>query len=200
MNLIESYNRSLFLMINGDNSAPRWLVDLATLVGDGVIYLIPLLLIGLWLWGNTRQRKLAVKAFAVAMLGVGLNQLIGVMWQHPRPFMLGLGHTWIVHAADSSFPSDHVTVLTAIGLSLLLDGATAVACLTLTMALAVAWARVFLGVHFPLDMLGAVVVAGVSLGSVAPIWQRFGSQATGLAEQLYRRLLAWPISAGWVKS
>lgn len=31
------------------------------------------------------------------------------------------------------------------------------------MALEVAWARVFLGVHFPLDMVDAVVVAGISL-------------------------------------
>lgn len=199
MDLIESYNRSLFLAINGGDSVSRWIVDLAVAVGDGFIYLIPPLLLWKWLWGDSRQRNFAIKAFAVAMLGVGLNQLIAVLWQHPRPFMLGLGHTWIVHAADSSFPSDHVTVLTSIGLSMFFGGATAVACLMLILALAVAWARVFLGVHFPLDMIGAVVVAGMSLGVVTPIWKHFGSKATDLAEQIYRRLLAWPISAGWVK-
>lgn len=43
------------------------------------------------------------------------------------------------------------------------SGATAAACRVLIMALEVAWARVFLGVHFPLDMVDAVVVAGISL-------------------------------------
>jgi membrane-associated phospholipid phosphatase len=59
----------------------------------------------------------------VAMLGVGMNQVIGLAWQHPRPFMIGIGHTWIPHAADSSFPSDHMTVLAGVGLPLLLEGA-----------------------------------------------------------------------------
>jgi undecaprenyl-diphosphatase len=92
----------------------------------------------------------------VALLGVAANQAIGALWPHPRPFMIGLGHAWMPHAADSSFPSDHMTVFAGVGLTLLFDGAVGWAILALLVGASVAWARVFLGVHFPPDMAGAV--------------------------------------------
>jgi undecaprenyl-diphosphatase len=113
-----------------------------------VIYLIPLLLAGMRLWGNEAQRRWAIRACLVAMPGVGANQLIGLVWQHPRPFMIGLGDTFLPHAPDSSFPSDHVTVFSGIALTLLLGGARWLGGLVLLASVAVAWARVFVGVPF----------------------------------------------------
>lgn len=202
MDILESFNHSLFLAINGGDGASGWLVNLAIAIGDSMIYLVPIILLWLWLWlwGDRARRGLAIKGFAVAMLGVGVNQLIALAWQHPRPFMIGLGHAWIAHAADSSFPSDHVTVLAGVGLSMLFGGAMGLASLMLVFALAVAWARVFLGVHFPPDMIGAVIVAGMSFAVLTPIWHRLGDDFTIFSEQIYRKILAWPISAGWIRS
>ena len=109
MNKIEALNRALFLDINGSADTPAWLVQAAIGIADYVIALIPLLLVGLWLRGDHARRSVAIKACLVALLGVAANQAIGAVWPHPRPFMIGLGHTWIQHAADSSFPSDHLT-------------------------------------------------------------------------------------------
>ena len=53
--------------------------------------------------------------YLVALL---VNQLIGLVWQHLRPFMIGLGHSHLAHVADSSFPSDHLTLLWAVAFSL----------------------------------------------------------------------------------
>jgi undecaprenyl-diphosphatase len=127
----------------------------------------------------------AAKALVVAMIGVGLNQLIGVFWEHPRPFMVGLGHTWISHAPDSSFPSDHMTVLASVGLSMIFDGALWLGLLTMSCAIGVAWARVFLGVHFPLDMVGSMIVAALSCITVVPLWRRLGEASMNIAETLY---------------
>ena len=70
----------------------------------------------------------------------------------------------IAHAAETSFPSDHATILFAVAFSLLAFAAARVrASLALVAAVAVAWARVWLGIHWPLDMLGSAVVA---LGAV----------------------------------
>ncbi|MEO8410450.1 MAG: phosphatase PAP2 family protein [Propionivibrio sp.] len=199
MNQLEALNRSFFLIVNGAPDTPPWLINTAIAVGEYWIYLIPVLLLALWIGGDTASRNRAVKAGFIAMFGVGLNQLIPLFWQHPRPFVLGLGHTWIPHAVDSSFPSDHLTVLASVGLTLLLDGAFRTGLITLFVGLCVGWARVFLGVHFPLDMLGAVGVAGFSYLFVSQIWRRAGVAITGLAERLYRTLLARPIAAGWIK-
>lgn len=185
--------------INGGDDTPAWLIQLAIGIADDLIYLIPLLLLGMWLWGDQRQRGWVLKACLVAIVGVGMNQVIGVLWQHPRPFMIGLGHAWIPHAADSSFPSDHMTVFAGVGLTLLFDGVTGWGVITLLLGLCVAWARVFLGVHFPLDMAGAVGVAGIAYAPVTPPWHRAGRAITDLVENLYRKILTHPISAGWIR-
>lgn len=199
MNEIEAFNRAWFLQINGGDGTPAWLVQFAIGIADDLIYLIPLLLLSMWLWSDHTRRGLALKVCLVAMLGVGMNQVIGQVWQHPRPFMIGLGHAWIPHAADSSFPSDHVTVFAGVGLTLLFSGSSRLAAITLLIGLCVAWARVFLGVHFPLDMVGAVVVAAVAHAVVSPLWRMAGDALTILAEWLYRKLLARPIAAGWMR-
>lgn len=199
MNKIEVLNRTLFLHINGGDAPPSWLVDIAVGIAEGLIYLIPVLLVALWLWGGQERRRLAVKACLVTLLALGVNQVIGLVWWHPRPFMLGLGHAWLYHAAESSFPSDHATVFAGIGLTLLFGGATRLAGAVLATGAAVAWARVFLGVHFPLDMVGAVAVAGAAHAVVSPLWRAAGGSLVHQFERLYRVLLARPIAAGWVR-
>lgn len=191
MNQIEAFNRALFLYINGGDGTPAWLVQIAIVIANGMIYLIPLLLIGLWLWGDHARRSLALKACLVALLGVAANQAIGALWPHPRPFMIGLGHACMPHAADSSFPSDHMTVFAGVGLTLLFDGAIRWVVPTLLVGVSVAWARVFLGVHFPLDMAGAVVVAALAYVTVTPLWRKKGGPLTNLTERLYRKGLAF---------
>ncbi|MFC0170694.1 phosphatase PAP2 family protein [Pseudoduganella danionis] len=196
MTQIEAFNRALFLHINGGNGTPAWLIQAAIGIADDLIYLIPLLLAGLWLWGDHARRSVAIKACLVALLGVAANQAIGALWPHPRPFMIGLGHAWMPHAADSSFPSDHMTVFAGVGLTLLFDGAVGWAILALLVGASVAWARVFLGVHFPLDMAGAVVVAALAYAVVTPLWHKMGGPLTHLAERLYRKGLAFIPSTG----
>lgn len=199
MNEIEAFNQSLFLRINAGVGTQSWVIDTAIVIADDLIYLIPVLLLVLWLSGDEARRSLAIKACLVVILGVGMNQVIGLVLQQPRPFMIGLGHAWIPHAADSSFPSDHMTVFAGVGLTLLLDGAPWFGLITLIVGLSIAWARVFLGVHFPLDMLGAVGVAACSYLITSPLWRRAGRAITDLAERLYRMVLARPITAGWIR-
>lgn len=199
MNQIETFNRALFLYINGRDATPHWLVNISIGVAAGLIYLIPVLMVALWLWGRQDCRRLVVKASLVTLLALGANQVIGLVWMHPRPFMLGLGHVWLNHAADSSFPSDHVTVFASVGLTLLFGGANRLAGTVLATGAMVAWARVFLGVHFPLDMAGAMAVAGFAHAVVSPFWRAAGGPLVHQIELMYRALLARPIAAGWVR-
>jgi undecaprenyl-diphosphatase len=199
MNEIETFNRALFLHINGGDGTPAWLIQLAIGIAEDLIYLIPLLLLGMWLWGDSDRRSQAIRACLVTLLALAANQVIGLVWMHPRPFMIGLGHAWIPHATDSSFPSDHMTVFAGVGLTLLFSGAAGLGVVTLLMSLCVAWARVFLGVHFPLDMVGAVAVAAVAYAIVSPLWRIAGNTVIVLSERLYRMVLARPIAAGWIR-
>ncbi len=67
-------------------------------------------------------------------------------------------------------------------------------------AAAVAWARVFFGVHYPMDMAGGVLVSLSSLAFVHPLWKRVQAPVLALLQSLYRRLFAGSIAKGWIRS
>ncbi|MFM0727095.1 phosphatase PAP2 family protein [Paraburkholderia strydomiana] len=197
MNTLEAFNQTLFLAINATPSTSASLLDVARLIADYVIYLVPLSLTAMWLSGDAHRRETALHACCAALLALGINQVIGLLWPHPRPFVLGIGYTFLDHAPDSSFPSDHGTIFACVALTLLLNGVRRLGVAIVLAGLAVAWARVFVGVHFPLDMVGAVVVASVAICLLAPFWL-LGTSATRGLVAVYRRLLAWPIGRGWL--
>ncbi|MGN6648489.1 phosphatase PAP2 family protein [Trinickia sp.] len=196
---LEALNRALFLAIDATPGSPGWLIGTASAIANGLIWSIPLLLVCLWLTGDTYRRETALKVCVITLAALGVNQLIGLAWQHPRPFMIGLGHTYLAHAADSSFPSDHGTVFASVSITLLLRGMKRLGAAMIAGGVAVAWARIFLGVHFPLDMIGAVCVAAVVHTAIAPLWRRAGAPVTRLAVIAHRRLLAAPIRYGWLR-
>lgn len=196
MNKIEELNRALFLQLNGTENSPVWLLAIVTSLADFLIFSVSVLLLVMWLWGSTDRRNTALKASLVAMIGVGANQVIGLIWPHPRPFMIGLGHAFIPHVADSSFPSDHATVLFGVAFTLLAARNLFLGTGILACGLLVAWARVFLGIHFPLDMVGGAGVAAITLGILTPVWNRAGVPVTASMERLYRRLFRKPIALG----
>ena len=198
MNSLEAFNQALFLAINATPSTPHWQTGVALLIADYLVYLVPLVLTVLWLCGRQPQREAAVRACCVALLALAFNQIIGLVWMHPRPFMIGLGHTFIEHAPDSSFPSDHGTLFASVALTLWLSRLKGYAALIALAGLAIAWARVFIGVHFPFDMAGAVLVACIAFAVVSPLWSLAGEAVTRGLIVLYRTLLAWPIGRGWI--
>lgn len=74
--------------------------------------------------------------------------------------MVGLGTTLVAHAIENSFPSDHATFLWSLGLGLIATGtARGWGMLVCLFGLVVAWARIYVGLHFPLDMAGSFVAA-----------------------------------------
>ncbi|MDR5767696.1 MULTISPECIES: phosphatase PAP2 family protein [unclassified Caballeronia] len=198
MNALEALNRAWFLAINARAATPLWQIDVAIAIAEDLVYLIPALLAFMWLFGGRLQRGAAVRACCVTFLALGLNQLIGMLWMHPRPFMIGLGHTFIEHVPDSSFPSDHVTLFASVALTLLLARLWHDGLLAALAGVAVAWARVRIGVHFPLDMAGAIGVACIAYALVAPLWARAGEALMRLLIALYRKAASWPIRRGWL--
>lgn len=160
---MEPLNQAFFLWLNAPEHPNTLVVTLASFFAEWLIWAAPALIGIGWLRGNENARKAMLVATASGTLALLVNQIIGLSWSHPRPFMIGMGHTLIPHVADSSFPSDHLTLWWAVAFSLLLQ--RGLRCAGLVLALLgspIAWARIFLGVHFPLDMLSAAVVAAFS--------------------------------------
>lgn len=106
----------------------------------------------------------------------------------------GTAH-WMLAAAEA-IANDLIYL---VPLALVLEGETLLGLACLGTGLLVAWARLYLGVHFPLDMLAAAGVAAFMYALVTPVWRRLGDRATLLVEQVYGRAMAWPISRRWVR-
>lgn len=199
MDHIERINQSLFLQINASLNTPSWVIQAATIAADDFIFGIPLLLLVMWFWDGEKLRHVAMMAFCVCFISLGLNQLIGLAWQHPRPSMIGLGHTFIAHAMDSSFPSDHMTIFSALAVTFIFQRLFKLGIALMLIGILVGWSRVFLGAHFPFDLLGAVGVTFLGYGIVVSLWQKAGATLMDFIESLYRKLFALPINKGWVK-
>ncbi len=168
-----AWNRALFLAINAPPGAPALEIHVARLLASSPLLLAPALLVALWVWGRRAGRGGLLASTTATLLGIGIDQILGALYFEPRPFMIGLGRTLIAHAPDNSFPSDHATLVWTLAAGLIATAAAPGWGIAMGLyGLGVAWARIFLGVHLPLDMLGSagVAVLGAGLARLAMRW------------------------------
>lgn len=197
---MENLNHALFLWLNAPEHPSTLLLAVATIFAEYAIWVLPAIIGYGWLRRSEHARKVLLEATASGLAGLLINQIIGLVSQHPRPFMIGLGHTLIPHAADSSFPSDHLTLLWAVAFSLLMHSSSRVAGMALTLlGLPVAWARIYLGVHFPLDMLGAALVGVLSTWLAFRGVRLYLPTTYRLSLSVHRILFRKLIQIGWVR-
>lgn len=91
-----------------------------------------------------------------------LSKWISRRWRAARPFALGLGQNHLNHSLRAGFPSTHAMVMGAIlGFMALSVPADLVLAGIATIALGTGWARIYVGAHFPLDVLAGLVLGGV---------------------------------------
>ena len=197
---MEHLNYTLFMLLNAAPGASAAAVGIARFLAEGVIWLVPAGLVIGWLRGDLAVRQILVAATVTGLAGLLVNQLIGLVWYHPRPFEAGIGRTLILHARDSSFPSDHLTLIWAVAFCLLMHAQTRFAGWVLAvLGIPVAWARIYLGVHFPLDFLGAALVALGSVWLVSRVERRLVAVLMDLLLPAYLAIFAGLIRRGWVK-
>ncbi|SDQ20383.1 undecaprenyl-diphosphatase [Actinopolyspora saharensis] len=147
-------------------STPSWLWELAALFTEAVVGLFAVML--LLVWWRARKRGAAVMARALlAPAGVVLAYLASefskTLLRAPRPC-----HTFpdfeipaeCPPASDWAFPSNHATVAGAVAVGVLLAWHRLGIPTALLSALG-ACSRVFVGVHYPHDVLVGVLLGGL---------------------------------------
>jgi len=153
-------NVALFTWLHKGAGNQPVLDFLSVMAAELTPYLVIACMATYWFTTDHKGKRVLLEGAAVVTLGLLINQLITVFYFHPRPYMLGLCKPLIPHAPETSFPSDHATLLFGTALALLFrSGWQGKGALLLIIAVIGAWGRVYTGLHFPFDMLGSFAVA-----------------------------------------
>jgi undecaprenyl-diphosphatase len=178
-----------------DARGPHLLDDVFRFLANDLVVIIVLMVALLFLipW-RTRlrdRRRAAVAATAAAGAALLIAQPIANTIDRARPFVAhpAQAHLLIGRSTDPSFPSDHATGAFAIAVAVWLYDRT-FGVIFLALAIVLGFARVYVGTHYPGDVLG-----GAILGALVAIALRWGpprgliERAADLCSQLWERLL-----------
>lgn len=182
-------NRYLFTLINAGPGLDALHLGAATALARWSVYLLPILMAFAWGRGDDGARRELMHMVVAAVVALGIAQVVSHLWPQPRPFALHLGNQYLEHSDDPGLPSDHVTFIWSVALAALalkryaVWGFPLLAC-----GPAVGWSRVYLGIHFPFDVVAALPVA--ALGAAAA-WLLRGPVAPMVAAilRLHERLI-----------
>jgi undecaprenyl-diphosphatase len=179
----QAFDDSVMHWIAGHQYKPLQVAMLElTSLGTGTVVGMIVLVAGLFLWLN-HHRHSAILLMAATLGGLVLDNLLKIGFNRPRPHIF----EWGTYAMSSSFPSGHamssvIVYGTVAYLAARLQQNIASRILTMALAaviiLAICFSRLYLGVHYPSDVL-----AGVAIGLA---WAAF-CMAVLEATQLYAK-------------
>jgi undecaprenyl-diphosphatase len=128
-------------------------------LASGLIWLEVMAVVIFWFLARRRRALAALSAFLASFLAWCVSQGIGLVWFRPRPFadMPGVRELIAKSALDKSFPSDHATIAFALAFAVFLTDRRWGIALFVVAAL-ICLGRVFVGVHYPTDILGGALI------------------------------------------
>lgn len=156
-------DHSLFDLLNLGASASAASVAWARFAGDDLLTYLLVATVAVACVGRSPWRNAAWQALAAVVIAAVLAHWMKQYFDVPRPFMLGLGAQWLAHSAAPGFPSSHAATAAAWGavgaMAIPKAGARIFFC---AMAGWVGWARIALGLHFPVDVLAGWLLGALS--------------------------------------
>lgn len=118
-----------------------------------VTFLVCFLLI---IFGQANERKAFLFIIVGLIFAEILIKITHIFFVEPRPYVFFNIIPLIEHTPDAAFPSEHTTMIATVAFAYLLNKSK-YAWVFISMMFWVGFARIFVGVHYPLDVLGGII-------------------------------------------
>lgn len=125
---------------------------------------LPAIILGAYFFLQPRASwvRLALFAIPAGLLTYGLGLLGNHLYFDPRPFVVGHFTPLLPHAPDNGFPSDHALLVSAFAaVGMFWNKWLGIALWAI--AILVAAARVYVGLHHPIDVVASMVCALIAV-------------------------------------
>ncbi|MFD4501984.1 phosphatase PAP2 family protein [Streptomyces sp. NPDC058457] len=185
--------------INGlAKDAPHWFDRGMEFVGEYGL-LVAMVLLVVWCWWSVRRRGAEDAASTMAALvwaplaaaiAVLVNVPIRGFVERPRPFLTHQGLDVLISGkTDYSFVSDHATITMALGVGLFVANRR-FGVAGIGLALVEGFCRVYMGVHYPTDVVGGFALGTAVVLLLSPL-------ATALLTPVMKAVEGSP-RVGWI--
>jgi undecaprenyl-diphosphatase len=168
-----SFDTALFHWINGFAGHSRVLDAIMIAVANYSPIVFAVVLLGCWAQWRPDWQRAAALAGVAALVALGVGQLVGMLLPRARPYLVTSATVLVTHAPDTSFPSDHAllafavtTVLAMAGPSLRSRAGRTLGAWLFAFSLVVLVARVYIGVHYPTDLIGGALLGAASAWAI----------------------------------
>ena len=196
---LDQLNLYLFHILNVPDQASIWMINYASLIAHDLVYLFLLIFAIAWFRGSYEVKTGIIKAFIITAITLLMSEVLSAVLKTPRPFVMDVGRTLIEHAPTGSFPSNHMSIFSGIAFAYYFSPQRDLGRILIWTAWLVAWSRVYVGVHFPIDMLGAFLMAiTVNLAGL-PLWWKYENQIMNFILGIHYWLFSPLIRMGWIK-
>lgn len=158
-------NHGLFRIVNDFSRHTAWAHGVMAIYAVyAPVFFAGLLVVGWWIarrQGSPTRMAAALWTPFGALLALGLGQPINHLVAEPRPYYQ-MQHVLVLvpRTTDFAFPSDHATMAAAVTVGMLYVSRR-FGIITGLFGLLLGFARVYVGAHFPGDILGGYVLGAV---------------------------------------
>lgn len=152
-------NNQILFLFNGWAGKNQFLDDVMIFCASYLVYFVFAIIAACTIyWLYKREWKSLLYFYITLVVTYILLQLVALFNFDHRPFMDHHLTQLVAHASGKSFPSDHTTVTAGIAFGLLFfTKFKKLGIVFLLVAFLIGFARIFVGIHYPLDIAGGLI-------------------------------------------